>query len=345
MFYLNGRIMLRALYSVAFLACLGHTGTIIHAGEKLAWDAWLEGVRGEALEKGISQETISIALTGIQPIQRAIVKDRNQPEDTQSAETYISKRVSASRIANGKRYFAQHEALLKRIGGQYGVQPRYIVAIWGMETNYGKYPLSHDAITALATLAWDPRRSSYFRKELFAALRILDEGHIKHADMKGSWAGAMGQSQFMPSSFLAYARDGNSDGQIDIWTSEADVFASIANYLAEHGWRDDHIWGRKVAVPGEFTSQLATLIPKKPTGCRAIRKHTLRLPLTEWREYGVRKLDGGVLPARDLKASLILPDGKKGSAYLTYGNFRSILGYNCANLYGIAVGTLAEKIR
>ena len=337
--------MLRALYSAVSIACFALAGGVAHAEKQLAWDVWLEGVRAEALEKGISQETVDIALTGIQPIERAIVKDRNQPEDIQTAETYVSKRVSASRIASGKKYFAQHREMLDRIGDRYGVQPRYIVAIWGMETNYGMYPLSHDAVTALATLAWDPRRSSYFRKELFAALRILDEGHIAHADMKGSWAGAMGQSQFMPSSFLAYAKDGDSDGRVDIWTNEADVFASIANYLAEHGWRDDHMWGRKVAVPAEFTSQLADLIPEKPKGCRAIKKHTRKLRLGEWHEYGVRRLDGGQLPARDLEASLVFPDGEAGSAYLTYGNFRAILGYNCANLYGIAVGTLAEKIQ
>lgn len=337
--------MPRALYSALVFTSFVLAGSIARAEEQVPWDLWLEGVRAEALEKGITQETIEIALTGIKPIERAIVKDRNQPEDIQTAETYVSKRVSSSRVANGKKYFNLHRPLLVRIGAKYGVQPRYIVAIWGMETNYGLYPLSHDAVTALATLAWDPRRSSYFRKELFAALRILDEGHITHADMKGSWAGAMGQSQFMPTSFLAYARDGDGDERVDIWTNEADVFASIANYLAEHGWRDDHKWGRKVSVPEEFTSQLTELIPEKPKGCRAIKKHTRKLSLSAWHEYGVRQHDGGQLPARELQASLVFPDGEGGTAFLTYSNFRAILGYNCANLYGIAVGTLAEKIR
>lgn len=309
------------------------------------WEEWLAGVRAEALERGIRPEIVESALTGIKPIERAIQNDRNQPEMLQTVRTYVSQRVSAARIENGRKFLAQHRDTLDAVAARYGVQARYIVAIWGMETNYGLYPLSYDAVTALATMAYDPRRSRYFRKELFAALQILNEGHIAHADMKGSWAGAMGQSQFMPTSFLGYAQDFDGDGKRNIWTSEADVFASIANYLAKHGWKGDHYWGRQVTLPEKFAVTMAELMPQKPRGCRGLKTHTRKLSLQEWNDLGVRRLNGTDLPARNLQASLVTPDGVNGPAFLTYGNFRAILGYNCANLYAIGVGTLAEKIK
>ncbi len=315
------------------------------AENQLPWDDWLADVRAEALERGIRPEIVEVALTGIKPIKRAVERDRNQPEMLQTVQTYVSQRVSPARIENGRKFMAQHRETLDAVAERYGVQARYIVAIWGMETNYGLYPLSYDAVTALATLAYDPRRSTYFRKELFAALQILDEGHIAHADMKGSWAGAMGQSQFMPTSFLGYAQDFDGDGKRDIWTSEADVFASIANYLAKHGWRDDHLWGRQVSLPEKFAIKIAELMPQKPSGCRGLKTHTRKLSLQEWNDLGVRRLNGTDLPARGLQASLVLPDGANGPAFLTYGNFRAILRYNCANLYAIGVGSLAETIK
>lgn len=315
------------------------------AVEQQPWEDWLAGVRLEALERGIRPEIVDAALTGIQPIERAVKNDRNQPEMVQTVATYVSQRVSAARIENGKKFLAQHRETLNAVASRYGVQARYIVAIWGIETNYGLYPLTYDAVTALATMAYDPRRSTYFRKELFAALQILNEGHIDHADMKGSWAGAMGQSQFMPTSFLGYAQDFDGDGKRNIWTSEADVFASIANYLAKHGWRGDHLWGRQVRLPERFAIKVAELMPQKPSGCRGLKTHTRKLSLQEWNDLGVRRLGGADLPARNLQASLVLPEGVTGPAFLTYGNFRAILGYNCANLYAIAVGSLAETIK
>ena len=309
------------------------------------WDAFLEGVRAEALEKGISAEIVATALDDLQPLKRAVVLDRKQPEFKQTATTYIDKRVSESRIRVGREMMVQHADLLADIAARYNVQPRYIVAIWGMETNYGRYPLKNDAIQALATLAFDKRRASFFRKELMAALQILDEGHIDHANMKGSWAGAMGQSQFMPSSFLAYAMDGNDDGRRDIWTSEADVFASIAHYLSQHGWRSDHRWGREVMLTPEVEAALTTLYEAPPSGCRAMKRHTKRQSLQDWQDLGVRRLNGDDLPVADLEASLVQPDGPGGRVFLAYRNFKAILGYNCANLYAISVGKLAENIQ
>ncbi|MDA0339427.1 MAG: lytic murein transglycosylase [Proteobacteria bacterium] len=334
---------------VAFLLFVGSTAYADDSQQtpdnQPAWDVWLEGVRQEALENGIRQETIDVALTGIQPLKRIVANDRSQAEVVETAETYLSKRVSSARIENGRKFLAQHADLLARVAAQYGVQPRYIVAIWGMETNYGLYKPREDAVTALATLAYDPRRGSYFRKELLAALQILDEGHIDHADMRGSWAGAMGQSQFMPTSFVAYAVDFDGDGKRDIWTNEADIFGSIANYLAARGWRDDHNWGRKILLPEGFNAASTEIGPSEESGCRALKAHTKRIPLSEWRNRGVRADDGSDLPEGDISASLVRPDGPEGDAYLTYGNFRALLGYNCTNLYALAVGHLAESIQ
>jgi len=310
-----------------------------------AWDTFIEGVRAEAIAKGISEDFVMAATANIQPLKRAIALDRKQPEFKQTSRTYMDKRVSAFRIQAGQEMMATHADLLAGIAEKYGVQARYIVAIWGMETNYGRFVLKTDAIRALATMAFDKRRGAFFRKELMAALQILDEGHVSLENMKGSWAGAMGQSQFMPTSFLGYAKDGNGDGRRDIWDDEADVFASIANYLARHGWSDDHSWGREVIVPVGFEETIAELSEAPPPGCRAMKRHTQRLSLAEWQRLGLRRLNGQDLPKRNLKASLVHPDGVGGPAFLAYGNYKAILGYNCANLYALSVGHLAEKIK
>lgn len=310
-----------------------------------AWEEFLVGVRTEALAKGISEKTVLAATEGIQPLRRVIKQDRKQAEFKQTLDGYMKRRVSQARIESGQAMMLAHADVLDRISKEYGVQSRYIVAIWGMETNYGRYPLRIDAIPALATMAFDKRRADFFRKELMAALQILDEGHITLENMKGSWAGALGQSQFMPTSFLGYAKDGDGDGRRDIWTNEADVFASIANYLSRHGWGDDHIWGREVLIPEGFEDMIAQLSATPPSGCRAMKRHTKRQPLTEWQNLGLRGSQGQDLPDRDLMASLVHPDGVGGIAFLVYGNFKAILGYNCANLYALSVGHLAEEIK
>jgi membrane-bound lytic murein transglycosylase B len=226
------------------------------------------------------------------------------------------------------------------------VQPRFIVALWGIETNFGQNQGGFSVVQALATLAYEGRRSAYFRGELFNALRILDADHIKPAAMIGSWAGAMGQSQFMPSSFLKFAVDYDGDGKRDIWNTRADVFASAANYLKKSGWRDDQTWGREVKLPANFAPQLKALMPTEPPpGCRALRFISERKPLTEWHQMGIRRSDGGPLPHRaDLLASLAVPEGEQGPALLVYENFRTTLKWNCSILFATAVGMLADHI-
>ena len=292
--------------------------------------AWLDDLRAEARAAGISQKTLDAALQDVAaPLPRVIESDRNQPEKTETLADYVAARVSKSRIDGGRRMLRRYPTWLGRVERRYGVQRRYIVALWGIETRYGKYPGELPVIPALVTLAYDQRRGAYFRRELLEALRILDAGHISLQRMRGSWAGAMGQCQFMPSAFRRFAVDADGDGRIDIWNSVPDVLASIANYLAHTGWQDDQIWGRPVRLPKSFDPTRAGL--------------ATRLPLSRWQALGVRRHNGRSLPRRHLKASLLLADDS-GPAYLVYDNFRGLLAWNRANAFAVAVGTLAERI-
>ncbi len=199
------------------------------------FDTWLADVRQEALNKGIKQEVVDIALTGISPVKRIVERDRSQAEFKLTYKIYSDRLLTPTNIRVGRAKMRQHADILARVEAKYGVQPRFIVAIWGMETRYGAVKPTMPVIPAVATLAWDRRRSTFFRNELFQALNMLDKGYISHSQMLGSWAGAMGQPQFMPSSYMAYARDLDGDGRRDIWSNPGDVFASIGNYLRSHG--------------------------------------------------------------------------------------------------------------
>ncbi|MBM3559517.1 MAG: lytic murein transglycosylase [Alphaproteobacteria bacterium] len=291
---------------------------------------WLAGFRSEAAEKGISPATIEAALTALEPIPRVIELDRKQPERTVTFDDYIARILSPTRIATGRAKLVEHAAVLDAVAKRFGVQPRFIVALWGIETSYGGYTGSFSVIGALATLAWEGRRADYFRGELLAALRIVDQGHVRPAGMMGSWAGAMGHSQFMPSSFLAYAVDWNGDGAKDIWGTHADVFASAANYLKNVGWREELTWGREVKLPSGFAAAAADLKVAKP--------------LAAWQQLGVRRSDGGDLPDRAVDASIVLPGGAGGPAYLVYDNYRSLMRWNRSLYFATAVGLLADRI-
>ena len=300
------------------------------AQAQTTFDQWLEAVRADALEMGVSAATLDSALSGISPIERVIELDRRQPEGRLSFAEYLQRQTPDSRVERGRRLLEENRDLLAEIGSAYGVQPRFIVALWGMETSYGSYTGGYPVIEALATLAYDGRRSDYFRRELLNALRILDEGHIAIADMKGSWAGAMGQSQFMPSNFLSLAVDHDGDGRRDIWTTRADVFASAANFLAEAGWNDGVTWGRQVRVPDGLDEELAGLGSRRT--------------LAEWQALGIRRSDGRDLPSADVAASLVMPDGPRGSAYLVYQNYRALMNWNRSTYFATTVGILADRI-
>lgn len=299
-----------------------------HAQEADEFAAWLAELRSEALAQGIRPGLLDRALADVTPIPRVIELDRNQPEFTKTFQEYLALVVPPSRVARGRRLLAENRALLDEIYARYGVQPRVIVAFWGIETNFGETLGGFRVIPALATLAHDGRRSTYFRGELLDALHILNEGHITADAMMGSWAGAMGQCQFMPSSFRRYAVDFDGDGRRDIWSSRADVFASAANYLAQCGWQGDRIWGRAVRLPTDFAV---------PEG---------RLRLSEWQARGVRRTDGRDLPrAPDLPAQLILPGEGLAPAYLIYDNFEAILKWNRSSYFALAVGILSDRLR
>jgi len=304
-------------------------GNLARAAE-MDFTGWLEGVRVEALARGISASTIDAAFASTAPIPRVIELDRQQPESTLSFAEYLGRVAPPSRVETGRRMLELNRDLLEEVWRRYGVPPPVVVALWGVESDFGRRMGTYAVIDSLATLAYDGRRGAYFRRELFDALSILDAGHIPVEGMIGSWAGAMDQSQFMPSSFIAYAVDHDGDGRRDIWATPADVFASTANYLAEAGWHRAYIWGREVNLPGGLDSTLANLEVERP--------------LSEWRALGVRPIDGTELPEADISASLILPDGRHGMAFLVYDNFRVIMRWNRSIYFATAVGLLAERI-
>ena len=300
------------------------------AGGTLPFQKWVEELHREAAAQGIRPSTLKSALGALKLLPRVVELDRKQPEFTLTFRQYMDRVVPAARVEKGRRLLRENRALLDEVGAKFGVQPRFVVAFWGIESDFGRLTGGFPVIHALATLAYDGRRSTYFRGELINALKILDGGHIDLAKMSGSWAGAMGQSQFMPSSFLAYAVDYDGDGRKDIWTTKADVFASAANYLASVGWKGDQTWGRPVKLPEGFDAGLVGLKVRKRLG--------------EWQGLGVRRADGGDLPKRDLMASVVLAEGPGSPAFLAYGNYHAILKWNRSTFFALAVGSLAERI-
>jgi membrane-bound lytic murein transglycosylase B len=305
-----------------------------------SFEEWLTGVRAEALTRGIRQATIDNALTGLEPVPVVIQRDRTQAELVETLDQYLAQRLSKKVVLTAQTMRQTHEALLKDVGEKYGVPPGILISIWGLESNFGRFSGVRPTIATLATLAYDPRRSAMFRQELFDALKILDSGDVEPDAMRGSWAGALGQPQFMPSSFLLYAQDFDGDGRRDIWKSTPDVFASIANYLSAHGWNKDQTWGREVSVPRSLLDGLAETAPLQTDGCLAHRQMTVPLPLATWKKLGVRALGGGALPAADIEASLV--SGVKRN-FLVYPNYQAILSYNCVHAYGLSVGLLGDR--
>lgn len=313
-----------------WLAALGLSVAAMSAPAQADFQAWLKELRAEASQKGISDTTLDAALTGIKPIPRVIELDRKQPEFTLTFDQYMNRVVPRSRVEKGRKKLAENKAILTEVSKKFGVPPQFLVAFWGIETDFGRVTGGFKVIDALATLAHDGRRSAFFRKELLLALQIINSGHIKADVMVGSWAGAMGQPQFMPSSFTGYAIDYDKDGRKDIWTTRADVFASAANYLSSYGWRASERWGRRIKVPEGFDPKRADL--------------KVRKTVSGWAAEGITRADGTPLPESDLDASVILPAGAGGPAYLVYKNYRVILRWNRSHYFAMAVGRLADQI-
>ncbi len=315
------------------------------ATEKPTFAEYIQALKTEAKTKGYSDKIIESSFANVKFHKRAIKADKSQPEKVETLDTYLPKRVPNWKINRARDLYKKHEKLLTTVGEKYGVQPRFIVALWGLETNFGKIMGNYNVISALSTLAYEGRREVFFKKQLWAALTILEEGHIKINDMKGSWAGAMGQNQFMPTSFLSYAVDGDGDGKKDIWTNKTDVFSSMANYLKKEGWNDDLTWGRQVKLPANFDTKLA--IPKN-TGSRSKwLKAWARTEktLSEWQKLGVRRADGTNLPNANVTAALVFPDDANGRAYLAYDNYKSLMHWNLSYYFVSSVGHLSDRIK
>ena len=302
---------------------------------------WLSALRTEALAKGISAATLDRALADLAPDPVVIARDRMQPEQTQSLDEYLTARLTAKTLAAAEAAALEQAPLLDRIHAAYGIPGPVMVAIWGVESNFGQFLGTRPVITSLATLAYDTRRPALFRAELLQALAILDRGQVALADLKGSWAGAMGQPQFLPSSFVRHAVDFDGDGKPDIWTSKPDVFASMAHYLHASGWVDGERWGREVKVPATVLADVEKTVPLRSTGCHARREMTEPRPLADWSALGVTLADGVKLPASILSASLVRG---KHRYFLVYHNYEAILDYNCSNPYAVSVGLLSDHI-
>jgi membrane-bound lytic murein transglycosylase B len=291
---------------------------------------WLQQFRTTAVAEGIGLRGLG-ALDTAEFKERIIELDQEQPEKRLTLAEYMERTLNPKRIEQGHEMMAEHRGALRRIQQLYGIPPAIIVALWGKETNYGANTGGFYVVDALATLAYEGRRAEYFAGELLNSLRIIDAGHIAPDDMKGSWAGAMGQCQFMPTSFFKYAVDGDANGTIDIWTDLNDVFASMANYLHTEGWNAAEGWGQEV--------RLTRTIPESQMGLE------VQQTLARWAQMGITNPDGTPLPNIDLLASLVQPDGPGTNAYLVTGNFRVLMHWNRSRYFGISVGTLADMLQ
>jgi membrane-bound lytic murein transglycosylase B len=295
------------------------------------FDSWLAGLKQEAISRGIRPDTVESALAGLRPLPEVIERDRSQREFTLTFTRYMRGAVTESRVQKARELLEENRKLLEKVAAQYGVQPRFLVSFWGLESNFGQHTGGYSVVAALATLAHEGRRHDFFRAQLLDALQILDEGHVSVGEMTGSWAGAMGQLQFIPSTFVNFAVDYDGDGHRDIWHSLPDIFASAANYLSQEGWRGDRTWGRQVELPDGFDYSLASLGESRSLG--------------DWAALGLRAEGGGPLPqVAGIEASLVLPAGQRGPAFLVYQNFRTILIWNRSILYALSVGHLADRI-
>lgn len=315
---------------LAILVLLIVSATSARAYDDASWVQFLKQVEREAVAQGVNQQVARRALETAEFDPSVIAKDRKQPEKTMTFKTYKKNVITQNRINEGRALARQHASLLSRIEDRFGVPRQYVVALWGMESSFGKIQGKHELVTALASLAYEGRRRSFFKKELINTLKLIDQQGFDAHQVIGSWAGAMGMVQFMPSSYLAYAADGDGDGQADIWRSPADALASAANYLAKNGWNYDLRWGRPVILPSSF--------PHSLTG------RNNRHSLATFAAAGVKTADGSPLPADNIRASIVVPDGMAGPAFVVYDNYHVIMDWNRSDYFATSVGLLADAI-
>ncbi|MEI5638043.1 MULTISPECIES: lytic murein transglycosylase [unclassified Pseudoalteromonas] len=318
--------------------------TSVFANTQAKFDSYLSALKKEAIEKGYSQELVDQAFATAKFKKKVISNDKSQPEVVETLETYLPKRVPEWKVSQARKLYKKHQDLLEKVAKEYGVQARFIVALWGLESNFGRIQGGYPVISALVTLAFDGRREALYKRQLWAALDILRDGHVNLDNFKGSWAGAMGQTQFMPTSFNAYAVDYDNDGRKDIWTTEADAFASIANYLKSVGWNDNLTWGRQVQLPENFDSKYVLK--------RGTKNHKQWLEfwaksertLEQWQQLGLRRMDGTDLPKVNITAALVMPDDINGRMYLAYDNYKALMNWNRSYYFATSVGYLSDRI-
>ncbi len=299
--------------------------------EEQAFQHWLTNFKQQARQAGISEQTLTEAFKDIHLSQKVLDSDRKQPEFTRTFFEYFYSAVSQDRIITGRQQYQKHQKLLNQVTEKYGIPSHILVSFWGMETNYGRYTGNIPIIQSLVTLAYDPRRTTFFSKQLMAALTIIDQGHVQPSQMKGSWAGAMGQVQFMPTNYLQYAVDGDGDGKINLWDSLPDAFHSAGNFLQHLGWNPQQTWGEEISLPKNFNYALADNKTKRT--------------ITEWQSLGIRQANGQPLTTQpELTAKLILPSDYRGPTFLVYDNFQVIKRWNNSNNYALAVGHLSNRI-
>ena len=309
--------------------CLFFLTTSVFANSH-SFEDFLDQVRKTATEQGISKSTIDKAFFELKPRPSAIASDNSQAEFNENFWHYINKRVSKVRLNNGKDTLQKNASLLNKTSKKYGVPAYVIVAFLGLESNYGNYMGNESLVRSLATLAYDQRRSKFFTKELIAVLKLMDNNTIP-IDATGSWAGAMGAVQFMPTNVIAYGVDSNNDGKVDLWNEKADIYASAANFLNKLGWKNGEKWGREALIPKNFDYRLTGLNNEKT--------------VNEWAALGVRRGNNSNLPKSNFKASLIVPMGHKGPAFLVYRNFDAIMGWNRSILYALSVAHLSDRLK
>ncbi|NMT62481.1 lytic murein transglycosylase [Marinobacter orientalis] len=324
----TGKRTIRHL-SLAGLLVLGSLPGVAYSEASEDFYQCIERLETRAIDAGVSSQTATEVLASAEYLERVIELDRRQPEFTTTFADYLNRRVNDQRVSKGRELLQEHRQLLDRVTRETGVPAPYLVAFWGLETNFGAYFGKMPVPSSLATLACDQRRSTFFTEQLIAALQIIDEGSIAAEQMEGSWAGAMGHVQFMPTVFLRHAVDGDGDGRRDLWNSLPDAMMSAGNFLEDLGWDGDYRWGREVRLPDSFDYELAD---------------GRKLSLEEWRKLGVTDAFGNPLANEPIKASLVVPSGHRGPAFLAYKNFGVIMGWNRSEFYAIAVGHLADRI-
>lgn len=322
---------MKSLFKHTIVVLLSLSALSVNAQQ--TFKQYVTALKLEAIDKGYSEDFIQRVFAKVKLRTKVLKADKNQPETKITLDKYLATRVPDWKVQQAVTLINENKALLNKVEREYGVQKRFIVALWGNESNFGKIMGKHPVISSLVSLAFDGRREELFKTQLFAALDILQQGHISQEQFLGSWAGAIGQSQFMPTSFLHYAVDFDGNGKKDIWHSKADVFASIANFLKSEGWNKELTWGRQVKVPSGFDFELGGLSRKNIKS------------LNEWQALGIRRYTEDNLPNVELSASLISPDGEKGRIYLVYENFHTLMKWNRSSYFGVSVSYLSDRIK